>query len=63
MPLPQMVSFDWYEPESQGYNITQVIHDGDQYRPVPGGFNSGPVAKQGHFDQQFNLAGEYKFVR
>ena len=41
----------------------QVIHDGDQYKPVVGGYNSGPIARKGFFEQQFNLEGEYKFVR
>ncbi len=41
----------------------QVVHDGDQYKPVVGGFNSGPIARKGFFEQQFNLDGEYKFVR
>ncbi len=41
----------------------QVVHDGEQYRPVIGGFNSGPIAKRGFYETQFNMIGEYKFVR
>lgn len=28
-----------------------------------GGFNSGPIAKRGFYESQFNMIGEYKFVR
>ena len=41
----------------------QVVNDGDQYRPVIGGFNSGPIAKRGFYETQLNMIGEYKFVR
>ncbi len=58
------MGFEWDTPDGgQGFNVTQVVHDGEQYRPVIGGFNSGPLAKQDYFEQQFNLVGEYKFVR
>lgn len=39
------------------------MNDGEQITSVVGGFHSGKVTKKGTFEQQFNLAGEYKFAR
>ncbi len=41
----------------------KVVHDGEQYRPVIGGFNSGPITRKGYYETQLNMIGEYKFVR
>uniref|UniRef100_A0A1I8IKR8 Fibronectin type-III domain-containing protein n=1 Tax=Macrostomum lignano TaxID=282301 RepID=A0A1I8IKR8_9PLAT len=60
----QFVVFVWETEEgsSPGYNVTQVVHDGDQFRPVPGGIHSGALSNKGSFEYQFTLPGEYKFV-
>ena len=40
-----------------------MIEDDGKLKPVVGGFYSGKPSKKGHFEQQFNLAGEYMFKR
>lgn len=40
-----------------------MVHDGEKHRVVVGGYHSGPATKKGLYEQQFNLAGEYKFIR
>ena len=48
------------------YEILQiclkVVHDGEKHRPVVGGYTSGAATVKGYFEQQFNLAGDYKFT-
>ncbi|ELT90741.1 hypothetical protein CAPTEDRAFT_219540 [Capitella teleta] len=58
----QVITFQWEDFEGKGFNVTQVFHDGEQYKPVVGGYNSGPLQLKGFFEQQFNMRGEFKFV-
>ncbi|CAD5112727.1 DgyrCDS1945 [Dimorphilus gyrociliatus] len=60
----QVVTFKWDETSSdgQGYNVTQVVHDGEKFKPVIGGFHSGQISRKGFYEEQFNLSGFYKFV-
>lgn len=61
--VQQIVTFEWEDISGIGFNVTQVVHDGDQFRPVIGGIHSGPLTRRGHFEHQFNIDGEFKFVR
>jgi hypothetical protein len=60
--IGQSLMFTWNEAQGTGYNVKQVIHDGEQLRVVPGGFTSGPLAKTGKYKQQFNSIGDFKFA-
>lgn len=40
----------------------KVIHDGEELRPVIGGFQAALDDQQGVFQQQLNLEGDYKFA-
>ncbi|XP_069141950.1 uncharacterized protein [Argopecten irradians] len=57
----QFVSFMWDDSKSK-LNIVQVVHDGEKLRPVIGGFEAKAAEVKGHYDQQFNSEGEYKFA-
>ncbi|XP_064633270.1 uncharacterized protein LOC135491376 [Lineus longissimus] len=59
----EVVVFAW-EAESggNGYNVVQVVHDGEQFRPVIGGIYSGPLSREGNYEHLFMVEGEYKFV-
>ncbi|XP_033744669.1 uncharacterized protein LOC117330483 isoform X1 [Pecten maximus] len=57
----QFVSFMWEDSKSK-LNIVQVVHDGEKLRPVIGGFEAKAAEVKGHYDQQFNSEGDYKFA-
>jgi len=62
--LPQVVTFYWDDTDGAGgQNVMQVFDDDGQLRSAAGGFNNGNKSKTGKYEQQFNLAGEYKFKR
>lgn len=60
----QVVAFESTDPEdfpAKGYNIMQLVHDGHQFKVVPGGQQFVIPAKRNRAELQFNLEGEYKF--
>ncbi|PAA51752.1 hypothetical protein BOX15_Mlig016419g3 [Macrostomum lignano] len=65
------VAFSWNIADSEvatatepslGCNVTQVVHDGEQFRPVPGGIHSGQLTARGNFSHRFGIVGEFTFV-
>uniref|UniRef100_A0A1I8FE34 PKD domain-containing protein n=1 Tax=Macrostomum lignano TaxID=282301 RepID=A0A1I8FE34_9PLAT len=55
---PTVVAFSWNIADSEvatatepsfGCNVTQVVHDGEQFRPVPAGIHSGQLTARGNF--------------
>ena len=43
-------------------NLLQVIYDGEELRPVIGGYQLSLDERHGMFQQQLNVEGEYKFA-
>ncbi|XP_025107507.1 uncharacterized protein LOC112572161 isoform X5 [Pomacea canaliculata] len=58
----QVVRFVADRSCSNNVTILQVIHDGEELRPVIGGFQAALDDQQGVFQQQLNLEGDYKFA-
>ncbi|OAF69324.1 hypothetical protein A3Q56_02948 [Intoshia linei] len=60
----QIVTFQTnYKNYSEPIKILQVVHDGINYRPVPGGYQVTLTPNQNKYSIQFNMSNEYKFAQ
>ncbi|GFR62052.1 hypothetical protein ElyMa_001861900 [Elysia marginata] len=58
----QVVNFVWDETCSPVMTLMQVVYDGENLRPVVGGYSAAPNDCRGEYDLLFGLEGEYKFA-
>ena len=58
----QVVSFVLEQSSPTSVCVLQVVYDGEDLKPVVGGYQVTLDNNRSHFTQRFGLDGEYKFI-